>query len=58
MATSAVNPDEKNLFGDVDCPSPTRATSRDAVTRDVTRSISKRLLDWGVEERGAYRTRL
>lgn len=43
---------EKELIGEED--RPTRTTSQADVNRDVTRSISKKLLDWGVEERGMY----
>ena len=44
--------DEKNLFEDE--VAPTRMTS----AANVTRFISEKLSDWGVEERGAYRMML
>jgi hypothetical protein len=50
MRISSSSHDEKNIFEDV--VTPTRTTSSAA---NVTRFISEKLLDWGVEERGAYR---
>jgi hypothetical protein len=51
MRISTSSHDEKNIFEDV--ATPTRTTSARAA--NVTRFISEKLLDWGVEERGAYR---
>jgi hypothetical protein len=36
-------------------PSPTPGRITSASAANVTRFISEKLLDWGVEERGAYR---
>ena len=55
MHISAIIHNEEKLFGD-DVVTPPRTTS--TTNRDVTRSISKKLLDWGVEERGTYRMTL
>jgi len=49
MFDSTKTSDEKRSFEDVIIP--TRATTSVA---NVTRFISEKLLDWGVEERGAY----
>jgi hypothetical protein len=49
MRTSTISHDEKNLFEDVVTPTRTTAAA------NVTRFISEKLLNWGVEERGAYR---
>ena len=56
MHISTLSYDDDKLFGDVEAPTRAETTSA-AANRDVshvTRSISKRLLDWGVEERGTY----
>ncbi len=50
MLDSTKGLDEKHSFENV-VIIPTRATS--AVS--ITRFIAEKLLDWGVEERGAYR---
>ena len=49
MRTSNISHDEKNIFEHA--VTPTRTTS----AANVTRFISEKLLDWGVEERGAHR---
>jgi hypothetical protein len=54
MRISTISHDEKDLFGDV-VATPTRTTSATVTKLNVTRFISEKLLDWGVEERGAYR---
>ncbi len=46
---STISHDEKTSFEDV--VTPTRTT----YATNVTRFISDKLLDWGVEERGVYR---
>jgi hypothetical protein len=55
MLDSTKSSDEKRSFEDVG--TPTTGTGRTASTSaaNVTRFISEKLLDWGVEERGAYR---
>jgi hypothetical protein len=50
MLESTKRSDGKLSFEDVIIP--TRATTSPAA--NVTRFISEKLLDWGVEERGAY----
>ena len=49
MRTSNISHEEKYIFEDA--VTPTRTTS----AANLTRLISEKLLDWGVEERGAYR---
>lgn len=49
MRSSAKSVDEKNSFEDLVTPTWTSPASR------VARFLSKKLLSWGVEERGGYR---
>ena len=51
---STKSSDEKNSFEDVGVPSPTTGRTTFASAANVTRFVSEKLLDWGVEERGAY----
>jgi hypothetical protein len=46
---STMSRDKKTLFEDVVTP------TRTPYAANVTRFISEKLLDWGVEDRGAYR---
>jgi hypothetical protein len=51
MRFSTTSHEEKKIFEDVVTPTTGRTTS----AANVTRYISEKLLDWGVEERGTYR---
>jgi hypothetical protein len=52
---STKSSDEKVSFEDVGIPTTGRAGIASQAPANVTRFISEKLLDWGVEERGAYR---
>ena len=47
--------DEKASFGNVGVLTTGRAGITSQATANVTHFISEKLLEWGVEERGAYR---
>ena len=53
MLDSTKSSDEKNSFEDVGIPTTVTGRTTSAAA-NVTRLISEKLLDWGVEERGAY----
>jgi hypothetical protein len=55
MLDSTKSSDEKNSFEDVTVGIPTTGRTTSATAANVTRYISEKLLDWGVEERGVYR---
>lgn len=55
MLDSTRSSDEKTSFGNVGIPTTGRARITSQAAANVTRFISEKLLEWGVEERGAYR---
>jgi hypothetical protein len=55
MLDSTKSSDEKRSFEDVGTPTTGTGRTASASAANVTRFISEKLLDWGVEERGAYR---
>lgn len=55
MLDSTKSSDEKASFGNVGIPATSRAGITSQAAANATRFISGKLLEWGVEERGAYR---
>ena len=47
--------DEKHSFEEVVNPTPASGSGWITFAANLTRRLSKKLLAWGVEERGAYR---